>query len=185
MSYVKHILLPTEQVLYDGHVHPTVLVPGALLLGAAALVLMMAGNTGGAYSFLLGITSFLAEYFHFMGVIYVKLARWQMSTPNIDLDLKVIAVGLALYGFSKLAMALVLMDTTELIVTDQRIIAKTGVFTITTVEMDRRRIAGVTVHQTLWGRMMGFGYIFIQGFTSHIAGLPPMVNPHMVERFVG
>jgi hypothetical protein len=184
MSYVKHILHPSEQVLYDGHVHPTVLLPGALMLAAAALILTQTGDTGGAYSVLLNFTGFLSEYAGFFDVIHNKLAAWQEASPGIDLDIKVIAAGFALYGFSRLGKGLILMETTELLITDQRIIAKTGMFTITTVEMDRRRVAGVTVHQTLPGRIMGYGYILITGFTTHIGGLPPMVNPHLVERFV-
>jgi hypothetical protein len=185
MNYVKHILLPTEQVLYDGHVHPTVLVPGLILLGIAAWILTESGNTGGAHSILIGFTYYLATYSSFMADIYSKLSHWQQASPNIALDLKVVALGVGLYGFTRLATALVLMETTELVVTDQRVIAKTGVFTVITVEMDRRRIAGVTVYQTVPGRIMGYGYVMIQGFTSHIGGLPPMVNPHLVERFVG
>jgi hypothetical protein len=185
MSYVKHILLPSEQVLYDGHVHPTVLLPGLVMLALAAIVLTQTGNTGGAWSPMLGITAFLGEYSGFMANLHYKLARWQEATPGTALDLKVIALGCALYGFYRLSKALILMETTELIVTDKRIIAKMGVFTITTVEMDRRRIAGVTIYQPMAGRVMGYGYVNIQGFTSHIGGLPPMVNPHLVEKFVG
>lgn len=185
MSYVKHILLPTEQVLYDGHVHPTVLLPGFLMLGLAAFILTQTGNTGGAWSLVLSFTSFLGEYMNVMAILHDKLARWQAATPSVALDLKILALLCALYGFYRLAIGLVIMESTELMVTDRRIIAKTGVFTIVTVEMDRRRIAGVTVYQPMAGRIMGYGYVMIQGFTSHIGGLPPMVNPHLVERFVG
>jgi hypothetical protein len=31
---------------------------------------------------------------------------------------------------------------------------------------------------------MGYGYIIIHGFTGVIGGLPPMVNPHLIEKFV-
>lgn len=185
MHYVKHILLPTEQVLYDGHVHPTVLLPGLIMLALAAYVLTESGDTGGAHSVLLGATYYLSKYFSSMATVYVKLAHWQQASPSIAIDLKVLALGLAAYGFVRLVLALILMETTELVVTDQRVIAKTGVFTVITVEMDRRRIAGVTIYQTVPGRVMGYGYVMIQGFTSHIGGLPPMVNPHLVERFVG
>ena len=49
MSYVKHILLPNERMLYDGHVHPTVLLPGMIRLGIAAFLLIAASNTGGGH----------------------------------------------------------------------------------------------------------------------------------------
>lgn len=185
MSYVKHILLPSEQVLYDGHVHPTVLVPGAIMLGLSAAILTQTGDTGGVYSVILAFWRYLAHHFFFAAHIYAKLMQWQNASPTIDFDIKVFAVGLALYGFSKVAKGFVLMETTELMITDQRVIAKIGVMNVITVEMDRNRIAGVTVYQSMPGRIMGYGYIMIQGFTSHISGLPPMVNPHLVERFIG
>ena len=56
MSYVKHILLPGERVMYDGRVHPTVLIPGTAILGLAVILLTLSGNTGGMHSVLLSIT---------------------------------------------------------------------------------------------------------------------------------
>ncbi len=185
MSYVKHILLPDEQVLYDGHVHPSVLVPGALLLGFAAWMLMEATSNGEhSHSLLLRLTFFLADNFPSTAGLYNTLEHWQERSPNTAIEVKIIAGGIALWGFNKLMQGLILMQSTELIVTDLRVIAKAGLMTITTVEMDRRRIAGVTVYQTFIGRIMGYGNIYIQGFTSSIGGLPVMVNPHLVERFL-
>lgn len=184
MRYIKHILLPNEEILYDGHVHPRVLVPGILLLGLAALILMGASNTGGGHSFLLNATYRLARDFPSTKGLYKMLWDWQNTTPNIALEIKVVALGIAMYGFSKLGTQLAIMQTTELVVTNLRIIAKTGILTVITLEMDRRRVAGVTVYQTFWGRLWGYGNIYIQGFTSSIGGLPIMVNPHLVERFV-
>src|ERR1700761_6947459 len=103
MSYVKHILLPTEQVLYDGHVHPTVLLPGAIMLGLSAWLLTLMNHTGGTHSLLLSFAAFLGEYSTVMQGFYYKLYRWHEANPNIALDVKVIALGLALYGFTKLS----------------------------------------------------------------------------------
>jgi len=184
MSYVKHILLSGEQILYDGHVHPKVLVPGALWLGLAAMILVEASHTGGGNSMLLSFAWYLAGHFPWTQGFYRLLSHWQQITPHIALEAKIIALGIAMFGFSKLMQGLVMMQTTELIVTDRRVIAKIGIMTVTTTEMDRRRIAGVTIDQTFLGRIMGYGHIYIRGFTSSIGGLPVMVNPHMIEKFV-
>jgi uncharacterized membrane protein YdbT with pleckstrin-like domain len=184
MSYVKHILLPNEQVLYDGHVHPTVLLPGAIRLGIAALLLMASTNTGGGHSWLLSFAYNLGQVAYWTRGFYNTLAHWQVINPNIAIEIKVLALIIALAGFARFMNGVISMQTTELIVTDKRIICKTGVLTITTVEMDRTRVAGVIVDQSFLGRIMGYGHIYIQGFTSNIGGLPPMANPHMVERFV-
>lgn len=184
MSYVKHILLPGEQIVYDGHVHPKVLMPGAVLLGLAAWILTESSSTGGGHSFLFGFTHWLAAAMPFTSGLYLKLVQWQQATPNIALEIKILTLALASYGFSRLMQGLLLMQNTELIVTDRRIIAKSGIMTVTTVEMDRRRVSGVIIQQTILGRVMGYGHIYIQGFTSSIGGLPVMVNPRMVEKFV-
>jgi hypothetical protein len=126
----------------------------------------------------------LAESFPATAGLYKMLWHWQSVSPDISLEIKVVALGIALFGFYKLATQLTIMQTTELMVTNLRIIAKTGVFTVVTLEMDRRRVSGVTIYQSLPGRIMGYGNIYIQGFTSSIGGLPIMVNPHLVERFV-
>ena len=184
MNYVKHILLPDEKILYDCHVHPKVLVPGMLILGIAAFILHEAANTGGGNSFLLNFAYWLGTHAPSTAGFYNTLARWQSASPSVALEIKVVALVVALAGFSRLMRALVLMQTTELVVTDQRVIAKMGLMTVITLEIDRRRIAGVTVDQSFLGQIMGYGSLYIQGFTTSIGGLPDMVNPHMVERFV-
>src|SRR5476649_1029525 len=112
------------------------------------------------------------------------LYHWQAASPNIALEIKVVALVIAVFGFSKMMEALVLIQTTELVVTDKRIIAKTGLMTVMTVEMDRNRVSGVTVQQSFTGRIMNYGYVHIQGFTTSIGDLPVLVNPHLVEKFV-
>jgi uncharacterized membrane protein YdbT with pleckstrin-like domain len=184
MNYVKHILLPGEQVLYDGHVHPKVLTPGVLWLAFAALIMVESSHTGGGRSFLLNFAYHITGYWPGALGFYKMLAKWQSMAPASALEIKIFALIVALYGFSKMMSGLVLMQSTELIVTDQRVIAKAGIMTITTVEMDRRRVAGVTIDQSFMGRILGYGHISIQGFTSSIGGLPIMVNPYLVQQFL-
>jgi hypothetical protein len=184
MHYVKHILMPNEKVLYDSHVHPRVLVPGMLILGVAAFLLHVSSHTGHWHSILLSFAYYLAVHFPWTAGLYRLLVNWQTIAPDIALEIKVVGLFVAAYGFSRLAQGLVLIQTTELVVTDHRIIAKVGLMTVVTQEMDRRRVAGVTIDQSLWGRIMGYGDIYIRGFTSTIGGLPIMVHPHRLQQFI-
>lgn len=184
MRYIQHILLPDEKILYDGHVHPRVLLPGFLWLGFAVLILHEAVNTGGGNSLLLRILYPLANALPPMAWLYNVLAYWQKAVPESALGIKICALGVALYGLYRFLTQFIIMQTTELVVTNLRVIAKSGITTVWTIEMDRRRIAGVIVEQTLAGRIMGYGRVFIQGFSNSIGGLPVMVNPHLVEKFL-
>ena len=78
MRYVKHILLPGEQILYDGHVHPRVLLPGIMWLCLAAFILAEAKNTGGGHSYLLSFCYTMGDYFSSVndeGGVYESEAR--------------------------------------------------------------------------------------------------------------
>jgi uncharacterized membrane protein YdbT with pleckstrin-like domain len=184
MSYIKQILLPEEHILYDGRVHPRVLMPGVMLLGVAACMLLLSAHTGRGHSWLLSFVYYLGQEFRPFYKLYSMLYQWQRHNPSIALEIKVTALGIALWGFSLFMNALMLIQSTELLVTDQRVIAKVGIMSATTVELDRRRISGVVVEQSVMGRIMGYGHVHIQGFTTSIGGLPIMVNPHLIEKFV-
>lgn len=184
MSYIKQILLPEEHILYDGRVHPRVLMPGVALLGVAACLLMLSSHTGRGHSWLLSLVYYLGQEFSPFTKLYAMLYRWNLHNPSIAIEIKIVALGIALWGFSLFMNALMLIQTTELIVTDQRVIAKVGIMAATTVELDRRRISGVVVEQSVMGRIMGYGHVYIRGFTTSIGGLPIMVNPHLIEKYL-
>jgi uncharacterized membrane protein YdbT with pleckstrin-like domain len=184
MYYVKQILLPDENVVYDGHVHPKVFAPGLFLLAAAAAILLEGSGKGGGHYYLLRVCYHMAQEFPSLKGFYTTLYRWQMASPGIALETKLMALVVVLMALSKLAKAYVLTQSFELVVTNQRVIAKHGIMTIVTAEMNRHRIAEVTVDQSFIGRILGYGHIFIRGFTGTIGGLPAMANPYMIERYI-
>jgi uncharacterized membrane protein YdbT with pleckstrin-like domain len=59
--------------------------------------------------------------------------------------------------------ALIRRATTELAVTDRRVIYKSGVIARHTLEMNRSKVESVDVDQPLLGRLLGFGTIIVRG----------------------
>src|SRR5579871_3223252 len=114
MQYVKHILLPGEQILYDGHVHPKVLIPGMVILGVAAWVLHISSNTGHWHSMLLSFAFYLSERMAWTSGFYHMLEHWQQTSPDTAPEIKVLATVIALVGFAKLMQGVVLMQSFEL-----------------------------------------------------------------------
>ena len=53
--------------------------------------------------------------------------------------------------------------TDEFVVTDRRIIIKKGIISIYTLEMNLERVETVNVHQSILGRILGYGHITIIG----------------------
>ena len=73
--------------------------------------------------------------------------------------------------------AAVRRHTTELAVTDHRIIFKRGLVSRHTIEMNRTKVESVDVDQSLMGRIFGYGTILIRGTGGSLEPLANIENP--------
>jgi uncharacterized membrane protein YdbT with pleckstrin-like domain len=85
----------------------------------------------------------------------------------------IIVVVAFIFGVLHLFSAWVRRQTTEIAVTDRRVIYKTGLFSRRTVEMNMDKIESVDVRQDVFGRMFDYGTVLIRGTG---AGLEPLDN---------
>lgn len=85
-------------------------------------------------------------------------------------------LGLILIGFWIWGMMLVHYFTTEIAVTTHRFILKTGWIRRDTQEIALNNIEGVQVHQSVWGRIFGFGELVVHGTGVDAVKLPPMIS---------
>src|SRR5919197_1546927 len=81
-----------------------------------------------------------------------------MQWPLILLAIAVLAAGVAL-----LAHAWFKRWTTEIAVTDRRIIYKEGFIRRRTIEMHMDKVESVDVEQSILGRLFGYGDILVRG----------------------
>jgi len=73
---------------------------------------------------------------------------------------------LGVIGIAQLLTAWTKRITTELAVTNRRIIHKTGLFGRNTREMNREKVESVDVRQSPLGRILGYGTISVRGIGS-------------------
>jgi len=96
----------------------------------------------------------------------VVLAGAAVSTSdnqNISLALGIAAVIFVLLALSAGLRAFVRRATTELAVTDHRVIYKSGLLSRHTIEMNRDKVESVDVDQSLLGRIFGYGTVIVRG----------------------
>jgi len=67
--------------------------------------------------------------------------------------------------------------TTEIGVTSHRFVKKTGFLSLHTDEIALPNIEGVRVHQSLWGRLWGYGRLRIEGTGVDAVQLPAIADP--------
>ena len=66
--------------------------------------------------------------------------------------------------------------TTEMAYTNKRIILKTGIISRDTDEIRIDRIESVDIKQSIFGRMLGFGTIYVTGTGAKIIVLDAVAN---------
>lgn len=88
-----------------------------------------------------------------------------------------LAAALALIAAFALAFGLLKRASTEIAVTDRRIIFKRGLIRRHTVEMNMQKIESVDVDQTLLGRLFDYGDVTVRGIGSSFERLDNIDKP--------
>ncbi len=113
--------------------------------------------------------------------ISLWIHHWFTDIPDVVHGIIII---MATIGAWRAAHAIIDMFYTQLVITDWRILLRRGVYSIDIIELDRRRIASVGIHQSFYGRIFHYGYIYIQGFGASIYGLPALAKPHLIQQYI-
>lgn len=113
-----------------------------------------------------------------IAVLVVALALLAFSSGGaVGTILKVIGIlGIALAVYD-LARAWIRQVTTEVAVTNRRIIKKRGLIWRETAEMNMDKVESALVEQSLLGRVLNYGSIVIRGTGSGIEGLDEIADP--------
>ena len=107
--------------------------------------------------------------------LWLVAAALYLATSNGIIHfvaLVVFAIGLFL-----LARAWFYWWTTEIAVTDRRIVYKVGFIRRTTTEMNRDKVESVGVEQSVLGRILDFGDVGVRGAGAGIEVMPTVAAP--------
>lgn len=153
MAYYTKVLVPDEKVRYVGSLHWSIYLRSFLWL-----VLAVAAGVG---SWLLPADT---------------LSPGQ-TPPVVSAGLAIAAAIFGLVWLFGLASAWGRRATTEIVVTDRRIIFKEGFIRRRTLEMNMNKVETVDVIQSIWGRIFNFGTVTIRGVGSSYEPLTRVANP--------
>lgn len=108
-----------------------------------------------------------------------KVSIWSLM-PLLLLGL----IFLAFYGLGLLfwAAAAVRYLTTELAITNKRVIAKFGLISRSTIEINLQKIESIQVNQGILGRIFNFGSIVVSGAGNPQAPIPGISSPLQFRR---
>jgi uncharacterized membrane protein YdbT with pleckstrin-like domain len=149
MSYVRKVLLPGEQIIYETGLH-------WLVYGRAIVLFVIAAALS-------------------VGALYVPHDSQNLAnSQNLVFGVAGIVLALAIIAAISAAIHRV---TTELAVTDQRVIFKRGIFARYTIEMNRSKVESVDVDQSILGRIMNYGDVTIRGVGEGFEKIQTIASP--------
>lgn len=155
-TYVEKTLAGDENIIYRARYNWTYSVMPVFWfsLAAAPLVMLLAEQTVG-------------------GVPLSELkAAWGIGAAGF------------LCGSLILANLVIELSTTEFVVTSYRFVFKRGWIQRDTQEVSLNKIEEITLKQSIWGRLLGFGKLVIHGTGVGRIELPNIDNPIHVRRMI-
>ena len=117
-------------------------------------------------------------------LVLAGAASYATDNQNLSLALVIAAVIFALLALSSAFWALIPWATTELAVTDRRVIYKTGLIARHTVEINRRQVESVDVDQSILGCVIGFGTIIVRGTGGSLEPMRRIDNPLTFRSYI-
>ncbi len=158
-SYVQRVLSAEEQIVYPAQLHWVIYFRGLFMTFMGALV----GHFGGY-----GVRAILGD----------NMA--QMAAKPI----MVLAMVMIVWGTVELLLAFIRQTSTELVITNKRVIAKYGFIATTTFELMIVKVEGANIDQTVLGRMLGFGTVMVKGTGGGISPIDHVASPFLFQNYL-
>jgi uncharacterized membrane protein YdbT with pleckstrin-like domain len=167
LTYVEKNLISGEQILFRTRHHWIVML-GPLVIGT---LLEFAGIAALIYALWSDRLPFTAN----------------QLPPTARNLLLVLAFLLLVAGSIFTLYGVLKLNATEMLVTNKRVIVKTGIFTRRTFEMLLQRIESIGVEEPFWGRVLGFGTVILRGVGGtpdefHIINHPLEFRSHVQQQ---
>ena len=148
MSYVERVLQPGETLVHKSKLHWLIYLPVLPFLAVSLLGLIL---------------------------------YWGMSANGTDQSVAILPAGLMLVGAAGTIVtwfrAWIRRVSTELAVTDRRVIFKRGLIRRHTVEMNMDKVESVDVDQSILGRIFNYGDVTVRGTGASIEPLRMIDDP--------
>lgn len=113
--------------------------------------------------------------------LYLMIMARGVSFEQLKTGWYIVGFGFAV-GFLILLMHLIYLVTTEIVITNYRLVYKTGWIARNTQEVSLANIEEMTLTQSFWGRILGYGKLVVRGTGVGVIELPNLDDPIVVRK---
>lgn len=125
-------------------------------------------------------TSYLAGTIVLLAAPGAYIATENHTGASLAMDAIPLVAGIAVILF-----AVIRRQTTELVLTDRRIITKRGLLSRDTVEMNLNKVESLHVNQSLAGRILNYGDVTVVGTGASLEPLRGIARPLELRKKLG
>ncbi|MGH1455523.1 MAG: PH domain-containing protein [Alphaproteobacteria bacterium] len=170
MLYVQQSLGPDEELVHVGKFHWMYTVSAFLSI---------------LWGLVLAIFIMVAAYnaYKFMGKLPSNIGFFE-SIKIIHPGIRAFSFLMFIIGLVKFAQMMVVKATTEIAITNNRLIYKRGLVARHVGEINIDRIEGCNVLQPVLGRIFNYGRVLIRGMGVGEVTLPPLEDPISFRRAI-
>jgi len=127
---------------------------------------------------------FFLWYFAGSLFLMIALGAYIATASHTGASLAMVAAPLVI-GLAVILSAIVRRQTTELVLTDRRIIMKRGLVSRDTVEMNLNKVESLHVNQGLMGRILDYGDVTVVGTGASLEPLCGISSPLELRKNLG
>ena len=172
LQYVRESLTEDEEIIHAARFHWTFSMVAVLnivygVIGAIIVIVL-------GVKFQPGIMGYVVPE----GVGLIK--QIHLLHPGV----KIFSFLVILFGIWRFMRMMVFKATTEVAITNIRLIFKVGLVARKIEEIQADRIEGVDVYQGFFGRLLGYGYLIIRGMGIGELYLPPIEDPMTMRKAI-
>ena len=177
MLYVQQSLAPDEELIHIGRFH--------WFYDVQAIMNIVWGLFF-SVSFIAAAIALEMEYpkLPLMVASFNPDDGWLTMAQKLHPGIKLFALLVFIIGVMKFAQMLVIKATTEIAITTTRLIYKRGLVARSVGEMNIDRIEGISIDQSLTGRIFNFGRVIIRGMGVGELYLPQIADPVKFRRAI-
>lgn len=175
MDYIRQSLGEDEELVHVAHFHWLYTV-GAIfniVFGAGLAIAIIVGA--------IMVEPILPSFLQFD---VPPDASWLDNVRAVHPGVKILAFLVLVMGLFRYAQMMIIKATTEIAITNKRLVYKRGLVARYVGEMNIDRIEGVNVLQGVMGRIFNYGRLMVRGMGVGEVVLPPIEDPIKFRRAI-
>lgn len=176
MDYIRQSLGEDEELVHIARFH------WMYTLSAVLNIVFSICLSAGIIVFAIKVDPMLPEFMRTSDV--APEGGWLEMVREVHPGVKMIAFLVLIIGLYRYAHMMIIKATTEIAITNRRLVYKRGLIARYVGEMNIDRIEGINVLQGFWGRIFNYGRIMVRGMGVGEVILPPIEAPILFRKAI-